>query len=199
VLEFGLRYEPELYRESSDSFWLNFPLFLFAGPSNWFISDNIYHADVELTVIDPGLQRTKLDLRHAAPGRYLGDIATPESGAYHLEILLKQNGQVVYRQSRGLAVGYSDDVFASGSPGVFYALGTGVDTPGDLSLDVEVGHYDLSRPYGESYIYAEMSLSGSVDPVDWRLSYFTAGDAAAKLFTPSTVADRLVLELSVAF
>lgn len=49
VLELSLRYEPSIYRDTNSSFWLNFPLFLFAGPTNWFISDNTYYADVELT------------------------------------------------------------------------------------------------------------------------------------------------------
>jgi len=49
VLELSLRYEPSVYRDTNSSFWLNFPLFLFAGPTNWFISDNTYYADVELT------------------------------------------------------------------------------------------------------------------------------------------------------
>ena len=41
VVELGLRYDEEIYRKNSSTFWLNFPLFLFAGPSNWFIGDNL--------------------------------------------------------------------------------------------------------------------------------------------------------------
>jgi len=61
VIELGLRYDSEIYRESASTFWLNYPLFLFAGPSAWFIGDNVYFADVDLTtsvydmnVIDAG-------------------------------------------------------------------------------------------------------------------------------------------------
>ncbi|MDZ4778696.1 MAG: VWA domain-containing protein [Planctomycetia bacterium] len=67
-------------------------------------------AEVELTVIDPQLKREKSILRQAAPGRYVSSFPTPRQGAHHLEIALKQNGQVVYRQSRGLMVGYSDEL-----------------------------------------------------------------------------------------
>jgi hypothetical protein len=49
ILELALRYDPEIYRENTSTFWLNYPLFLFAGPSNWFIPDVAYYADVELT------------------------------------------------------------------------------------------------------------------------------------------------------
>ncbi len=49
LVELDLRYDPEIYHETSSSFWLNFPLFLFAGPTNWFVGDNEYFADVELT------------------------------------------------------------------------------------------------------------------------------------------------------
>lgn len=61
VVELGLRYDAEIYRKKASTFWLNYPLFLFAGPSNWFIGDNVYYADVDLTtsvydmnVIDAG-------------------------------------------------------------------------------------------------------------------------------------------------
>jgi hypothetical protein len=49
VLELSLRYDREVYRRITSTFWLNYPLFLFAGPSNWFIPDNAYLADVELS------------------------------------------------------------------------------------------------------------------------------------------------------
>jgi hypothetical protein len=49
IIELGLRYDPEVFRKAASTFWLNYPLFLFAGPSNWFIPDNVYYADVELT------------------------------------------------------------------------------------------------------------------------------------------------------
>lgn len=68
------------------------------------------NADVELTMINPQLGHQKLPMRQTAPGRYETDAATPQSGSYHLEIAVKQNGQVVYRQSRGLMVGYSDEL-----------------------------------------------------------------------------------------
>jgi hypothetical protein len=37
-------------------------------------------------------------------------VATPLSGAYHLEIAQKKDGQLIYRQSRGINVGYSDEL-----------------------------------------------------------------------------------------
>jgi len=67
-------------------------------------------AEVELTVIDPQLRRAQSVLRQSAPGRYVSTIPTAKQGAHHLEIALKQNGQVLYRQSRGLMVGYSDEL-----------------------------------------------------------------------------------------
>lgn len=48
IVELVLRYDPEIYRKKASTFWLNYPLFLFAGPSNWFVRDNGYYADVEL-------------------------------------------------------------------------------------------------------------------------------------------------------
>lgn len=67
-------------------------------------------AAVELTVIDPQLRRSKLVMPPQAPGRYAVDVATPRQGSYHMEIAVSQNGQVVYRQTRGIMVGYSDEL-----------------------------------------------------------------------------------------
>ncbi len=67
-------------------------------------------SDVELTLINPQLQRATSTMKQMAPGRYATDFATPKPGSYHMEIALKQDGQVVYRQSRGMMVGYSDEL-----------------------------------------------------------------------------------------
>jgi Ca-activated chloride channel family protein len=68
------------------------------------------NAEVELTLIDPQLKRKKSVLKQSAPGRYTSDFKTPQAGAYHMEIALKQNDKVIYRQSRGISVGYSDEL-----------------------------------------------------------------------------------------
>lgn len=67
-------------------------------------------AEVELTVIDPRLRKNRTVLSQSAPGRYATEFRTGPSGAYHMEMAVKQGGQVVYRQSRGLTVGYSDEL-----------------------------------------------------------------------------------------
>jgi len=68
------------------------------------------HAEVELTVIGPHLKRKTSLLDQIAPGRYATNFDTLTPGAYHMEIAAKQEGKVVYRQSRGLTVGYSDEL-----------------------------------------------------------------------------------------
>ena len=68
------------------------------------------HSEVELTVIDPRLKRKTSLLKQVAPGRYQADFATLNTGAYHMEIAVKNDGKVTYRQSRGLTVGYSDEL-----------------------------------------------------------------------------------------
>lgn len=68
------------------------------------------HAETELTVIDPHLGTKKVALTQTAPGRYTAEFDTPHAGAYHLEIAQKHQGKLLYRQSRGLAVGYADEL-----------------------------------------------------------------------------------------
>lgn len=70
----------------------------------------INNSEVEVTLIDPSLRREKSLLKQKAPGRYATDIPTAQPGAYNLEIALKKDGQVLHRQSRGLMVGYSDEL-----------------------------------------------------------------------------------------
>lgn len=67
-------------------------------------------ADVEATIIDPALHQQKLPLLQTAPGRYALEFPTPMQGAYHIEINVKQGETQHYRQSRGLMIGYSDEL-----------------------------------------------------------------------------------------
>ena len=74
------------------------------------IGQFLNNSEVELTIINPQLRREKSTMKQTAPGRYAADFTTPVSGSYHMEIALRQNGQVLYRQSRGLMMGYSDEL-----------------------------------------------------------------------------------------
>jgi Ca-activated chloride channel family protein len=67
-------------------------------------------AETEMAIIDPQLATKKLPLNQTAPGRYVADFETPLSGPYHLELTQKVGGQVLYQQSRGISVGYSDEL-----------------------------------------------------------------------------------------
>ena len=74
------------------------------------IGQFLNNSEVEMTIINPSLRREKSALKQTAPGRYAADFATLQPGAYNMEIALKKDGQVLYRQSRGLMVGYSDEL-----------------------------------------------------------------------------------------
>lgn len=49
LVELDLRYQKTIWHRTNSSFWLNVPLFLLAGPGMYFLNDNSYAADVELT------------------------------------------------------------------------------------------------------------------------------------------------------
>jgi uncharacterized membrane protein len=66
--------------------------------------------DTELTLIDTQLGSRKLPMRQTAPGRYVAEIDTPTPGAYHLEMSQKKQGRLLSQQSRGLVVGYEDEL-----------------------------------------------------------------------------------------
>ncbi len=75
-------------------------------PSGRFLND----ADTTMTVIDDQNGKRTLEMVQTAPGRYQANFPTPLTGAYHTEFSQKVGGQVVYQQSRGLAVGYPDEL-----------------------------------------------------------------------------------------
>lgn len=75
-------------------------------PSGKFLNN----AQTELTVIDPQLGKSKLEMVQVAPGRYQAEFQTPHEGAYQLDFAQKLRGNLLYHQSRGFAVGYADEV-----------------------------------------------------------------------------------------
>jgi hypothetical protein len=67
-------------------------------------------AETMMTVIDDQNGKRTLEMAQTAPGRYTASFPTPLTGAYHTEFSQKVGGQVVYQQSRGLAVGYPEEL-----------------------------------------------------------------------------------------
>jgi hypothetical protein len=74
------------------------------------IGQYLNDAKVEVTLIDPSLKQVKRTLQQSAPGRYDDTFGMRQQGAYHMEISVTQNDQVLYRQSRGTMLGYSDEL-----------------------------------------------------------------------------------------
>ena len=74
------------------------------------IGQFLNNAEVEFTMINPQLRREKSMMKQAAPGRYVANFTTLQPGAYNFEIAVKQGDQVSDRESRGLIVGYSDEL-----------------------------------------------------------------------------------------
>ncbi|MEP3482034.1 MAG: VWA domain-containing protein [Fuerstiella sp.] len=67
-------------------------------------------AETKLTVIDPKLGKQSIALKQTAPGHYEANLQTPEKGAYHLDLAQSQSNGEAQRISRGLTVGYSDEL-----------------------------------------------------------------------------------------
>lgn len=63
-----------------------------------------------ITVIDPQLKTTKIEMIQTAPGRYEGSVATPQRGNYQLDLAQTRAGGEAVRQSRGLVVGYPEEL-----------------------------------------------------------------------------------------
>ncbi|QDU79157.1 von Willebrand factor type A domain protein [Polystyrenella longa] len=68
------------------------------------------NAETELTLIDPLLKKQNISLDQIGPGKYKTSFDVLKPGAYHLELTQKQSGQIQFQQSRGLIVGYPDEL-----------------------------------------------------------------------------------------
>jgi Ca-activated chloride channel homolog len=75
-------------------------------PSGRFLN----RAATELTLVDPQLVTRKLEMAQVAPGRYQAEFDTTEQGSYQLMFSQTKESQLVGRQTRGLAVGYPDEL-----------------------------------------------------------------------------------------
>lgn len=106
---------------------------------------------------------------------------------------------MTFYDQHSLTIGYSNDVSGSGGKGIFYAINSGTELSTELSLGMELGHYDLSDSYGTAYNYAELSVSGEFQVIGWQLSYITTTEDDEEVFYASTIEDRLVLELNMSF
>lgn len=67
-------------------------------------------AQTRLTVIDPDLGTQPLEMQQTAPGRYEVEFETPRSGAYNLELNQTRQGILTFRQTRGVVVGYPEEL-----------------------------------------------------------------------------------------
>jgi len=69
---------------------------------------NMVEAEVQL--LNPRMQKQRVLLQQSAPGRYEGEIATTEAGAWNMDIAIRQDGQLLAQQSRAIHVGYGDEL-----------------------------------------------------------------------------------------
>lgn len=98
-----------------------------------------------------------------------------------------------------LTIGYSDNVFNSGSSGIFYSAGSDFALSERLSLGLELAHYDLDDGHDMAYSYGMLSLAGELTSFDWQLSFLTTSSEAEEIFYASNVDDRLILSLTMPF
>lgn len=67
-------------------------------------------ASTQVMLIDPALKRRELDLIQTAPGHFEGLIETNDQGTYHLDISQQRNNGTQQRISRGVSVGYPEEL-----------------------------------------------------------------------------------------
>ena len=71
-----------------------------------FIND----AETKLNLISSGLDKQEIAMRQTGPGRYEGTFDASKAGAYQLELSQTKDGVPMFRQSRGMVVGYPEEL-----------------------------------------------------------------------------------------
>lgn len=67
-------------------------------------------AQTELILVDPQLAARELEMAQVVPGRYQAEFEAARPGSYQLRFTQSKGGQLIGQQSRGLAVGYPDEL-----------------------------------------------------------------------------------------
>jgi Ca-activated chloride channel family protein len=67
-------------------------------------------AATEVTVVEPSLTTRKFEMAQVAPGRYQAELDVTRPGSYQLMFSQTHDQQLLGRQTRGLAVGYPDEL-----------------------------------------------------------------------------------------
>lgn len=91
---------------------------------------------------------------------------------------------------------WSDDIFGSGAPAFNLSVATSFALGDTLELDAELGHFDLSKAFGDDYQYGSVGLTGSLGAFEWRLAAHATTDTARELFGSKAGRPRFVLSLT---
>lgn len=98
----------------------------------------------------------------------------------------------------GAQMGYSSDQVASGEPGIWYKGTTDFDLIEDLSLNIEVGHYDRSN-FGNSYNWWGAGLSYDLSEFTIGLAVTQTNSAAERDNTGGQADDHVIANVSYSF
>jgi uncharacterized protein (TIGR02001 family) len=98
-----------------------------------------------------------------------------------------------------LLVGYSDDVFASGTSGIYYQVGLRFALGRGFRLELLGGHYSLDEYAAQAYAHAQVSGIYAWKRLEFRLSgHFTDGKAA-EVFGKQLTDERAEAAVSFSF
>ncbi|MCA9266048.1 MAG: VWA domain-containing protein, partial [Planctomycetales bacterium] len=70
------------------------------------------NAQTKVRVIgpQPGDDKNEVEMQQVAPGRYVARVKTADEGAYHFDLSQWVGGQAAFRQTRGMIVGYPEEL-----------------------------------------------------------------------------------------
>lgn len=151
------------------------------------------HANVEID--------TYIGYKHKFADAWTGDLellrynypGTRNGFHYNYNELI---GKLTYDDHYTFMLGYSNDVFNSGENGIYYGASAAFDLPAELTLNTNVGYYDLDDALGRGYVDYGIGLSRKFGAFTGSLTFVDTNKQGDKLFG-SLATNKFVLSLSM--
>ena len=106
---------------------------------------------------------------------------------------------VYWRENAWLTVGYSADVFASDGDSWLLEAGASKEIGFDAYATLTLGHFDLSRAYGERYSYFIAGVTRAIGRAEIDLQYHDTAGADEALFGTGPLGPQVVVTLRLNF
>jgi uncharacterized protein (TIGR02001 family) len=91
-------------------------------------------------------------------------------------------GKLTYDGHYSFTLGYSNDVFNTSENGTYYGLSGSWDLPAEMTLNSNIGYYDLDNALGKGYVDYGIGISRKFGAFTGSVSYVNTNNSGEDLF-----------------